>query len=154
MPDPIMPTCPVHPTVELRCPACQGARGGAVTSPTKATAARTNLARGRSKRQARTRARRKAMTTRATESMWVSDAAPQTASEIEATTIVTDAIEQSVREGRTVTIGYDDNRGGRCASALAARAEGDVETDGIHEFWGRDEHGDGWRVSVCTADAD
>jgi hypothetical protein len=39
-------TCPIHPTVTLRCPACQGSKGGQSTSPRKRRAARQNVARG------------------------------------------------------------------------------------------------------------
>ena len=37
------PTCPTHPAVPLRCPACTGAAGGGKTSLAKARAARANL---------------------------------------------------------------------------------------------------------------
>jgi hypothetical protein len=35
-----MPTCPIHPHVTLRCPACTGSMGGKVRTPKKARAAR------------------------------------------------------------------------------------------------------------------
>jgi hypothetical protein len=36
------PTCPTHPHVVLRCPACTGRKGGKVSSPVKTKAARRN----------------------------------------------------------------------------------------------------------------
>ena len=41
------PTCPKHPHVTLRCPACIGGKGGKVTSPKKTRAARRNARRPR-----------------------------------------------------------------------------------------------------------
>jgi hypothetical protein len=40
------PTCPTHPHVTLRCPACAGSKGGAATSPKKARAAKRNGKKG------------------------------------------------------------------------------------------------------------
>lgn len=41
------PTCPQHPHVQLRCPACIGSRGGKQTSPRKTRAARQNAKKAR-----------------------------------------------------------------------------------------------------------
>lgn len=40
------PTCPLHPHVTLRCPACTGSKGGAVISPKKAQASKRNGQKG------------------------------------------------------------------------------------------------------------
>lgn len=40
------PTCPTHPHVPLRCPACAGAKGGAKASPKQQTASKRNGRRG------------------------------------------------------------------------------------------------------------
>ena len=39
------PTCPTHPTIPLRCPACTGTLGRGKTSLAKAAASRANLRR-------------------------------------------------------------------------------------------------------------
>jgi hypothetical protein len=45
MPDAV-PTCPEHPTVQLRCPACAGRRGGLVKSRKKRRAVKRNGLKG------------------------------------------------------------------------------------------------------------
>jgi hypothetical protein len=47
------PTCPTHPHVLLRCPACAGGKGGARRTPAQARASRRNGRKGgRPRRQA------------------------------------------------------------------------------------------------------
>jgi len=42
----VMPVCAIHPHVTLRCPACAGSKGGSVSSPKKARAARKSGKKG------------------------------------------------------------------------------------------------------------
>ena len=60
--------------------------------------------------------------------------------------IVADAIERSISHTEIMVLGHSDD----LARALLAEADGDVEVNGVHEFWGcRD--GDGveeWRIHL------
>jgi len=77
--------------------------------------------------------------------------------EQKATSTAIDAQALSIREGRIVTIGYDDALGGAVVDALFGDAdtEGNAEAGDVHEFWGTTEEGQSWRVQhVLTADVD
>lgn len=66
-------------------------------------------------------------------------------------TLVTRAIETSIRETRIVTIPRDVRMGDNAqgiAADLAALCDDSVENGDVIEYWGTDDDGDEWRVHL------